>query len=455
MEILEEAIKYFKTNNGYNRLFKEMKEKYISLGEIRGNVVINKPTIDEKQALSGLMKKDYSKNVSISINLKKLQQRLEESKFEGIELSNLLKEYFKEEILTKKEDIKKKNDELEFFLQEILNENKNTYIYKFLEKSIEKRDSLYQNIKRYHKKDKLVIKNELLNACKGINNLPKVVYDASVEGCTDEPLLTRIPVFASKITSNPHGLDKNTLCGRLFILLLCYINEDDYPSNSEELAQLYYKNYLLIDDVSNMVLCKNIIGYTAEEENIEDEIKTMSFKIHKGLEGFSKLNEPIYLTLYNLSNLSYIDKNNKYKKVVITENPTVFMEVMQKCKVKDFPMICTYGQVKLAGIILMDLLVKQNYKLFYSGDLDPEGIQIADRLKQRYKDSLNLLGFTKDVYYKNISNVEINNTRLQKLDSIKSKEMLELCDEIRKNKKVSYEEENIDFIVEFIEKMNF
>lgn len=131
------------------------------------------------------------------------------------------------------------------------------------------------------------------------------------------------------------------------------------------------------------------------------------------------------------------------------------MEVMQKCKVKDFPMICTYGQVKLAGIILMDLLAKQNYKLFYSGDLDPEGIQIADRLKQRYKENLDLLGFTKDVYYKNISNVEINDSRLQKLDSIKSKEMLELCNEIRKNKKASYEEENIDFIVEFIEKMTF
>lgn len=65
-------------------------------------------------------------------------------------------------------------------------------------------------------------------------------------------------------------------------MLLCYINEDDYPSNSEELAQLYYKNYLLIDDVSNMVLCKNIIGYTAEEETIEDEKKQRLLKYIKG-----------------------------------------------------------------------------------------------------------------------------------------------------------------------------
>ena len=32
---LNEAIKYFRSNEGYNRLFKAMKNKYISLGEIK------------------------------------------------------------------------------------------------------------------------------------------------------------------------------------------------------------------------------------------------------------------------------------------------------------------------------------------------------------------------------------------------------------------------------------
>lgn len=82
MSNLEDAAKYFKGNVGYQRLFKYMKNKYISLGEIKGNVVINKPTVQERQALSGLMKKDYSKNSSININLKKLSQRLDETKFE-------------------------------------------------------------------------------------------------------------------------------------------------------------------------------------------------------------------------------------------------------------------------------------------------------------------------------------------------------------------------------------
>ena len=91
MKIEEEnALKYFKENIGYRRLFKNLREKYISYGEIKGNIIINKPSNEEKQALSGLMKKDYSRNSSITINLKKLQERLDESKFSGIQLQNLI-----------------------------------------------------------------------------------------------------------------------------------------------------------------------------------------------------------------------------------------------------------------------------------------------------------------------------------------------------------------------------
>ena len=75
------------------------------------------------------MKKDYSRNVSISINLKKLQQRLDESKFLGIHLQEILNSYFEEDIITKKEQLQNKKDELEAFWEEILKENENTYYY--------------------------------------------------------------------------------------------------------------------------------------------------------------------------------------------------------------------------------------------------------------------------------------------------------------------------------------
>ena len=235
----------------------------------------------------------------------------------------------------------------------------------------------------------------------------------------------------------------------MFIQLLCYINCKQYPKNNEELAELYYDNNLLIDDVSNMVLCKNLVGIRKlNEENLEEK----RYEEHRGMKGFCDYNEPVYLTLFNLSNISYI-KEGKYNKVLITENPAVFMEIMKDSKLKDFPLICGYGQVKLAGIMLMDLLIEKNYQLYYSGDLDPEGIQIADKLKQRYKEKLTFIGFDKETYLKNISEMEISEARLQKLKSIKSLELKDVCDEIQKIKMAGYEEKNIDNIIGYLEKL--
>ena len=253
---------------------------------------------------------------------------------------------------------------------------------------------------------------------------------------------TRIPVYASNITGNPHGFDRNTLCGKLFITLICYMEKIQYPNNTEELAEIYYNNNLLIDDVSNMVLCKNVLGFI--KNNKEQYIE------HQGLQGFYQNHEPIYLNLFNLSNIESLAKPSKYKEVIVMENPTVFMEVSEKCNKKDFPLVCTYGQVKLSGLILLDMFVKKGYKICYSGDLDPEGIQIADKLKQRYKNNLKFFGFDVDTYNKKLSNVYLSETRIKKLNGIKSFELLKICDKIRASKKASYEEENIDNIIKYI-----
>ena len=143
---------------------------------------------------------------------------------------------------------------------------------------------------------------------------------------------------------------------------------------------------------------------------------------------------------------------NKYKKVLITENPSVFMEIAEKCKRKDFPLVCTYGQVKLAGIILLDLLVDAGYKLYYSGDIDPEGIQIADKLKQRYGGSLEFIGFDVETYLRNISNMQVNETRINKLKHINSNDLLEICNYLKKNRRVAYEEENIQNLINIVQR---
>lgn len=433
----KKMAEYFKTKAEYKRLLKGIKSKYISLGEIKGNVIINNPDKSEKQALSGLMKKDYSKNKSISINLKVLQQRIDDSKFSGADLKEILYEYFSEDIMTKKENKGQYEIDIAEFFEDILDLNINTEIYKYLKDIIASKNEVYQKWRKYYNKDKSELKIALLNACNGINNLPKERI--------------RIPVFASSITGNPHEFDKNTLSGKLFIMLICYIKNMSVPQSTEELAEIYYTNNLLIDDVSNMVLCRNIMGFTKGKRCVVYGQSCIKSEQHLGLKGFFMNNEPIYLNLYNLSNIGHLTKYDEYGKVVVMENPAVFMAVCEKCKKKDFPIVCTYGQVKLSGLMLLDMLVEQKYTIYYSGDIDPEGIGIADKLKIRYKDDLHFLGFDVNTYKQNLSNVELPMSRLKKLDKIKSSELQDVCNELRFLKKASYEEENINAIVDFID----
>ena len=128
----------------------------------------------------------------------------------------------------------------------------------------------------------------------------------------------------------------------------------------------------------------------------------------------------------------------------MVENPGVFSNILQDEKLKDIPIVCTYGQVKLSGIVLLEKLVKSNVKLFYSGDIDPEGMQIADKLKQRFKENISLIGFEKETYLKNMSNVNLIDTRLKKLDSLIDKDLIELSKLLKEHKKSAYEELNID-----------
>lgn len=445
MEVLNEETlqskqlaEYFRQRPEYKRLLNGIKNKYISYGEIKGNVVINNPDKLEKDALSGLMKKDYSKNKSISINLKRLKDRIDNSKFSGAKIKDVIYEYFGQEIMSNKENKEYYEEELTEFFEEILRQNINTKVYKYIEEIINTKNILYQNWKKHYNRNKKEFKESLLNACKGINNLPKEK--------------TRIPVFASNITGNPHGFDKNILCGKIFIMLICYMQNTKITQNTEKLSEIYYKYNLLIDDVSNMVLCKNINGYMKCPEIIADGQKSMKYIEHPGLNGFAQYNEPIYLNLYNLSNIEFLNKNCKYDKVIVMENPAVFMEVSERCTKKDFPLVCTYGQVKLSGLILLDMLVKQKYKIFYSGDIDPEGIQIADKLKNRYNENLCFFGFDTNTYKKNVSKEDVSLNRLKKLDKIKSKDLQNVCNELKKTKRVSFEEKNIDSIIEFVDR---
>lgn len=424
LDTLTQATQYFKTNKGFTRMLEKMKNKYTSFDrETPGNIIIEKPTKEEKEAISGFMKKDYARNKTITISLKKFQERLDQTRFEGITIKELLENYYGKEIITQKKQKQQKTDQFNEYLAHTINEHKETIAGKILEKIKQEKNENYIMLKTKYDKETIELKNSIKQACNCINNLPP------------ETEKLRLPIFATKILNNPHGLDRKNLTGKLFITLLNEKEENNKKiKNSEDLSELYYKNNLLIDDVSNMVLCKNIIGYQGNKE-------------HNGWKGFFENNEAIQITLDNLSQIDNIQV--KHNQAIVVENPAVFMQIAQKIENKKIPLVCTYGQIKLSGIVLLKMLNKVCDKIYYSGDTDPEGIQIADKIKTKFKEKIQLIGFDTDTYYKTISNVTISNERLKKLEHIENTELQDIVKALQKEKRAAYEENKINKIFPF------
>lgn len=416
-EIYKEALVYFKEDSGFDRLFNKLKEKFeIYEKELAGTVIIDNPTSKEKEALSGFMKKNYSKSKNIQIKVARFQERLDDTKFAGIKVKVLVEKYFNMRIITKKHKRQVKQEKQEDFFNQLLKSQEGKRSYKILKEVMEERNETFGILKMEYNLHKEIAKNALVNACMAINNLPNKKMS--------------LPVFSAQILKNPHELDRTNITGRIFLSLLSKEQNMKKPRLIEELSEFYYNNNLLIDDLSNMVLCKNIIG---KKEG----------KIHVGWKGFVDNNEPMQVTLLQLSNIDEVKLNLPY--AIVVENPAVFSELSMSTR--NIGLVCTYGQVKLSGLILLELLKKSGTQLYYSGDIDPEGIQIADRLKQRFKESITLFGFDEHTYIKNLSNVVLNKSRLKKLESISTQELKELADFLRFEERAAYEEKNIDAIL--------
>ena len=104
------------------------------------------------------------------------------------------------------------------------------------------------------------------------------------------------------------------------------------------------------------------------------------------LKGFFKQQEPMRLTLYTLGKSSGDAFGGRRRQSLChCENPAVFSEIVRRHP--KTAAVCTDGQPRLAAFVLMDLL-KAHTVFYYMGDYDPEGLLIAQRLKERYGDRL-------------------------------------------------------------------
>ena len=116
----------------------------------------------------------------------------------------------------------------------------------------------------------------------------------------------------------------------------------------------------------------------------------------------------------------------------------------------DCSVIISGGFPNTSVYLLLDKLIESGNKLYYNGDFDPEGLLIAGRLKEKYKDKMNLFCYNADDYNKCLSKKEISDKRLSKLIKIDIKELKDIISLLTLNKLAAYQENNKERIIDYI-----
>jgi len=429
--IFEECALYFRKNKAYTRMFTEMKKKYIKYGKLSGKIFLNNLSEAECIALGkvfgrSLLPGDFGFFVS------ELQAALNETRYCGVEVEELVERYFKEKIVSNSQKREEKKVFNNRFWEMVLDEAESRFGEdsggtRWLREVREQRKYGYHLIIREREKSSDGIKEVLLEVCGALTYLSQ--EDRNGAG------YVRLAVLGAEVTKNPHCFDRQNAAGRLLISALSYLYREEEPVAQEDVLALYYKARIAPDDISSYTTCYGIHFYEGDRE-------------HEAYRHFVEKGEKYVLTLSNLSKLT--GAYSKRKKVFIIENQMVFSQVCDEMVGEEYSVVCTSGQLKTASLFLIDLLLKSECKLYYCGDIDPEGIEIADRVLARGSRQILPWRMTTQDYYRSISNEMLTDKRLNRLNKIANAQLRELAELLKVEKKAGYQEHLIDLMVEDI-----
>ena len=243
-------------------------------------------------------------------------------------------------------------------------------------------------------------------------------------------------MFAADITDNPHYFDYGGTAGSLFFYAICCVKETEVPENTHEWRELMQSVGVIPDNVASMV---HVYGVHLQKNN----------EWHPAYEAFCKMKEPYVLTMDSLNGITGVKVSGEC--VYIVENEMVFSYLINNMQNRDFTLLCTSGQPRSAALKLIMMILDTGVPIYYSGDIDPDGLGIADRLWKRSGNTLHIWRMSPQDYRNSISGEGIGATGIAKLEHI-TQPLLRKTAECVKEKGMAGYQENI--LTELLTDMN-
>lgn len=416
-----EAIHYFASKPVMVICIKQIHKKYESFGRFTGTISKSLfKKVDTEPLLTFMGLAQWEWEISKNIKISDFKRNYEGSKFEPIPFEVVVESVSGKQLKTKQELADDAEAEYAAFLAEIGG------IYPlFREVFSRNRNAVYSDC---FQKEPSACLATFRNVAEALHNLPQEY--------------TKLPVFAHRITSNPHAFDSNGLTGQLLFMMLYHQYAEaesaqamnGFLSKAELENEIYGLFKIIKDDIMNFTAVNGLVAYRGE-----DPIAMWQDACLDRI--------PWNVPVRQLLDISWI-RPGKGKQIFLIENSGVYSILLDAFP--DCPMVCTNGQFRYAVWLLLERIPDEGITLYYSGDFDPEGLLMADTLKRRYGEKLQLIGMTTDHYLASKPAAEVDDKRLQKLKRVQSGELLGLADLMAEKKVAGYQEGILDALLDEI-----
>jgi uncharacterized protein (TIGR02679 family) len=416
MDLLKECVQYFKSNDNFERLFVALQKKWQHYGRGVGAVVLKDTTVKEREAIGGFLNCHFEHD-NLRIPVRDFEAALAESQFSDITLQMLLESYFAVPLETKRHyHLRRKEEQNDYFANLAATCQEETASW--LNIAREEKRWGYGLLRAGFRQDKELLERNI----QAIDQLSQMLKDSTLKR-------QRLAVVSAAVSGNPHYFDYAMQAGKLLVAFLSCRQHIDEPHSAEERLELYYSVGLKPDDLSSSTLLYGISLYLPDGP-------------HPAYEGFIQYHEPYAVNLLNLDKIVRADCQSK--RVYIFENQTVFSDLCVEAGVKDQAFMCTSSQVRTASLLVLDLLAAAGCQLYYAGDLDTEGILIADKIIRRHPDCTFSWHMTPDDYAHCKSDETITESRLKQLENVTDADLKELTPVLWKYRKAGYQELLLD-----------
>jgi uncharacterized protein (TIGR02679 family) len=358
---------------GLSRLISRLYEKYIDESQVRGQITLQDCTADERREIASFLGKPLYPDLNIRVKLADVEKALLHSF--NCTLPDLLRAYFPDRELVTRVEQRAQHSERQSSFRAAL-----TSLTTQLPQDAHGRYWLEHGL---HGEQWLYARYKNASTQEQQRQLKLVTYIARLLDQLPQPdAPERLALFAQRTSGDPHMLDAGGAAGRLFLLSLSDM------ANEDQQAHILYRNAgLLVDTISTNVAAYNLANALYLDGTPDPLLQAAGARV-------------VLLPLRQLQQWQSVTSSSAA--IYVVENPQVFEEIIDSVQSQNEPptLVCTSGWPSVAALTLLDLLLSASptHYLRYSGDFDARGLQIAAYLLARYPGRCHLWRFDCETY---------------------------------------------------------